>query len=112
MKEDTLYNPEYLTWFHHVHFNTGETVIHHCGGGHVKMNPKLDYTIRDCSCGKHRIDKEIAIGHDIKMKIRKVRFTEKCPDGGWHVESGTTKRKKINETVVLKFEDFLNNKLD
>jgi len=62
--------------------------VHHCGG----LHEGIDFTIKHCSCGKHSIDKETEIGHaadeNLELKDVKVRFTEKCPDGGWHIESG------------------------
>jgi hypothetical protein len=73
-----------LEFFHHIHHENGEHVVHHCGGAHAG----LDYTISHCSCGKHRIDKPKAIGHDFENKERLVVFSGKCPAGGWHVESG------------------------
>ena len=75
-----------LDLFHHIHHDTH--VVHHCGGKHVEMNPKLDYNIGHCSCGKHRIDKQQAVGHDFDINEIKVIFDELCPQGGWHVESG------------------------
>ncbi len=75
-----------LYLFHHIHHKDGKHEVHHCG------NSKVNYKIKHCSCGKHSIDKETAIGHtineDLKLVEVKVRFFEKCPDGGWHVESG------------------------
>lgn len=77
-----------LDLFHHIHHDSDGHVVHHCGGAHVKINPKLNYNIEHCSCGKHRIDKEAAIGHDFNMNEVEVIFEEICPTGGWHVESG------------------------
>lgn len=81
-----------LGLFHHIHHEDGEHRVHHCGGKHREIDPAVDYTIEHCFCGKHRIDKETAIGHatsgDLKPLAVKIRFTEKCPDGGWHLESG------------------------
>lgn len=81
-----------LTLFHHIHHKDGRHEVHHCGGEHIKIDPKVDYIIRHCLCGKHSIDKEIAVGHatgeDLKLKEVKIKFTERCPDGGWHIESG------------------------
>ena len=74
--------------FHHIHHVNGRHVVHHCGGGHKDIDPKLDYTICHCNCHKHSIDKALAIGHDFEMNEVEVRFKEKCPDGGWHIESG------------------------
>lgn len=73
-----------LEMFHHIHHFDGKHEVHHCGGRHKG----LDYTINHCKCGKHSIDKEIAVGHDWEMNEQEVRFVEICPDGGWHVESG------------------------
>ena len=81
-----------LMLFHHIHHENGEHKVHHCGGKHVQFDPAVSYSIEHCSCGKHRIDKETATGHgfdlDGKPPIINVHFTEICPDGGWHVESG------------------------
>lgn len=83
---------EVLSLFHHIHHNNGGHEIHHCGGKHREINPTLDYTIKHCSCGKHTIDKEVAMGHATNGLLKSVEivveFSEKCPDGGWHVESG------------------------
>lgn len=73
-----------LEYFHHIHHVGGEHVVHHCGGNH----PSLDYVIEHCSCGKHRINKQTAVGHDFDYNVTLVTFREECPDGGWHVESG------------------------
>ena len=81
-----------LSLFHHIHHNKNTHEVHHCGGNHVEVNPKLDYTIKHCRCGKHSIDKDKAIGHATGAHLDQievvVKFTENCPDGGWHVESG------------------------
>jgi len=83
---------EILYLFHHIHHKDDTHAVHHCGGEHKKIDPKLDFTIEHCSCGKHRIDRETAIGHttgpNLEKLEMKIHFTEKCPDGGWHVESG------------------------
>lgn len=72
-----------LTLFHHIH-HFPEHEVHHCGGeGHDQP-----YTIRHCRCGKHRIDTLIATGHDFDNQPQTAAFYEKCPEGGWHVESG------------------------
>lgn len=79
--------------FHHIHhLENGEHKVHHCGGEHVKVDPKLDYIIEHCECGKHRISKQSAIGHATDASLRSVevtvQFNEQCPEGGWHIESG------------------------
>lgn len=88
---------EILSLFHHTHHENGEHKVHHCGGKHKKVNPKLDYTIEHCSCGKHAIDKKCAIGHATNEFLESielvVEFTEKCPDGGWHIENGVLIKK-------------------
>ncbi|MFW5853337.1 MAG: hypothetical protein ACOCU8_01730 [Patescibacteria group bacterium] len=86
-------NNEILSLFHHIHHEaSGEHKVHHCGGEHVKINKKLNYSIEHCQCGLHRIDTEIAIGHatdsDLNPFEVKIKFLDKCPDGGWHLESG------------------------
>ena len=70
--------------FHHIHHNNEQHKVHHCGGNHKE----LDYTIEHCKCGKHKIDKQEAIGHDSNNGEVKVKFIENCPEGGWHVEKG------------------------
>ena len=81
-----------LFLFHHIHHDANEHQVHHCGGKHKEIDPKVDYTIGHCACGKHSIDKEIAIGHAVNEQLEpaevKVKFLEKCPQGGWHIESG------------------------
>ena len=73
-----------LAYFHHIHHYESEHEVHHCGGKHRGA----DYTIKHCHCGKHSIDKAKAAGHDFGKKEVLVVFTEECPCGGWHVESG------------------------
>ncbi len=85
--EDVLY------CFHHIHhINDENHKVHHCGGKHVKVDQKVNYEIEHCSCKKHCINKEVAIGHttneDLEIIELKFKFTEKCPYGGWHIESG------------------------
>lgn len=79
-----------LDCFHHIHHKNGSHEVHHCGGEH--NDEKLDYNIRHCACGKHLINKPKAIGHDIENKETEFIFSEECPEGGWHIESG-----KINQ---------------
>ena len=79
-----------LSLFHHIHHEGEDHKVHHCGGDHKGKD--LNYTIEHCSCGKHTIDKETAVGHgtqhgDDLLPVT-VTFKEKCPDGGWHIESG------------------------
>lgn len=77
-----------LTLFHHIHHENGQHKVHHCGGGHAEIDPELNYKIEHCGCGKHKIDKQEAVGHDFEMNKIKVRFTEQCSEGGWHIEGG------------------------
>ncbi|MEK7094548.1 MAG: hypothetical protein AAB886_00370 [Patescibacteria group bacterium] len=81
-----------LGLFHHIHHINGEHKVHHCGGAHIEVDPTVNYTIQHCSCGKHSIDKQRAIGHGADSTFFKtpisVVFTDECPKGGWHVESG------------------------
>ena len=83
---------EITSLFHHIHHNNGKHEVHHCGGQHKKTDPKLDYAIVHCACGKHSINQLIAVGHTVSATFElaelTVRFTEKCPHGGWHIESG------------------------
>lgn len=79
--------------FHHIHhLEHGEHRVHHCGGEHVKVDPKLNYVIAHCGCGKHRITKQRAIGHATDARLQSievaVQFEESCPEGGWHIEGG------------------------
>jgi len=73
-----------LYLFHHIHHFKKEHEVHHCGGRHKGVG----YIIEHCKCGKHRIDKEEANGHDLDENLVKVKFFEKCFEGGWHIESG------------------------
>lgn len=83
---------EILSLFHHIHHTDEAHEVHHCGGAHKEVNPSLDYVIKHCTCGKHSISKEVAIGHTVDKSLElseiKIKFIEKCPSGGWHVESG------------------------
>jgi len=97
---------EIINYFHHIHHMQKKDdelrhEVHHCGGNHVKVNSRLDYTIQHCKCKKHRIDKKKALGHDIDDELVFV-FSEPCPEGGYHVESGIIidilgKDKKIKD---------------
>ena len=74
--------------FHHIHHGPDGHKVHHCGGKHAGV----DFTINHCSCGLHRINKQIATGDTIDEKLKEkkvsIKFTDKCPEGGWHIESG------------------------
>lgn len=87
MNSDSL-----LSLFHHLHHTPKGHKVHHCGGDHVQIDSNLDYTIRHCACGKHRINKKKAVGHATgsKGELIEIRFQfkEVCPEGGWHLESG------------------------
>ena len=63
---------EVLSLFHHIHHNESKHEVHHCGGKHIKINPKLDYIIKHCSCGNHSISKEYAIGHATDKKLKPI----------------------------------------
>lgn len=82
-----------LSLFHHIHHTEdGEHEVHHCGGAHVKVDPEVNYTIKHCPCGKHSINKPKALGHatadDLDLAKVTIQFPERCPNGGWHLESG------------------------
>jgi hypothetical protein len=88
---------EILFLFHHIHHVKNKHEVHHCGGRHSASDEGLDYEIVHCKCGKHSINKEITVGHATSSVIQsikiEVKFMEKCPFGGWHIESGTTLKK-------------------
>ena len=84
-----------LTYFHHIHHYESEHEVHHCGGKHKEPN----YNINHCSCGKHKINKPKAIGHDFDNNEVLVIFTEECPDGGWHIESGYARSSHNTENA-------------
>lgn len=81
-----------LSLFHHIHHQENKHQVHHCGGSHSKINRKLDYNIYHCKCQKHCIDKPVAMGHAISTKGASLElsivFYERCPEGGYHIESG------------------------
>lgn len=83
---------EILFLFHHIHHLKSKHEVHHCGDKHRNVNAKLNYVIRHCPCGKHSINRKQAIGHATTEESQpieiKVKFTERCPQGGWHLESG------------------------
>lgn len=81
-----------LYFFHHIHHLDGKHEVHHCGGQHRD----LSYNIKHCECGKHTINKREVKGHDFNENSVKVKFYEKCPEGGWHIESGKIIKKGIN----------------
>ncbi|MFA5985993.1 MAG: hypothetical protein WC819_01430 [Parcubacteria group bacterium] len=89
-----------LSLFHHIHHEGDVHNVHHCGGKHQAIDPKVNYVIEHCSCGKHAINKQTAIGHATNEFLTPVTcmitFTEKCPDGGWHIESGVVMDAKAN----------------
>ena len=82
---DSKTKEDLLALFHHIHHESHE--VHHCGGKHKGLN----YSIKHCSCNKHNIDRKTAIGHGFELKEVQVEFTEECPEGGWHIESGIIK---------------------
>jgi len=77
-----------LDLFHHGHHQAGEHEWHHCGGRHKRVG----YKIKHCACGLHRIDKQMTIGDTVDEKLTgkkvKIKFTAKCLESGWHIESG------------------------
>lgn len=81
-----------LYLFHHIHHENKKHIVHHCGGQHKNIDKKLDYSIKHCLCRKHSINRKSAFGHNINIdlnnKLVKIAFSEKCPYGGWHIESG------------------------
>ncbi len=84
-----------ISLFHHVHHVRhphGIHRVHHAGGRHAGVEAGLNYKIRHCKCRKHQINKEYAIGYGMNENLEtvevKIRFVEKCREGGWHVESG------------------------
>lgn len=89
-----------LELFHHTHHTSNGHIVHHCGGAHVKINLKLNYIIEHCLCCKHQISKESAIGHDFDMNEIEVIFEERCPYGGWHIESGIMISKDLDENSI------------
>lgn len=80
-----------LAFFHHIHHKNDNHEVHHCGGDHIKINPKLDYIINHCKCNKHKINVKEAIGHDFAGEELLFIFRENCPEGGWHIEGGKIK---------------------
>jgi hypothetical protein len=92
-------DPDIINYFHHIHHiykdddDELEHEVHHCGGDHSNVN--LGYTIRHCRCKKHRIDIKRAIGHDVDSNKVLIVFIEKCPDGGYHVESGVLDKECV-----------------
>lgn len=76
-----------LQYFHHIHHKNNSHKVHHCGGDH----PNSRYQITHCVCGKHSINKKEAIGHDFSKNKVIIKFLEKCPKGGYHIESGKIK---------------------
>jgi len=102
-------DPDIINYFHHIHHKPSydddelEHEVHHCGGDHAKINPeqgfhcsegvikidsRLNYTINHCRCRKHRINTKRSMGHDVDSNEVIITFTERCPEGGYHVESG------------------------
>jgi hypothetical protein len=71
-----------LDYFHHIHHVGDKHEVHHCGGEHEKVNKKLAYEIKHCSCGKHSINKKEAIGHNFDYEEIKFVFAERCPAEG------------------------------
>ena len=97
---------ELLALFHHIHHKDGEHEVHHCGGAHAGV----EYTIRHCQCGKHSIDKQVAVGHAtddqaLQPTEIEIRFVEQCPGGGWHVESGAEAKRAVQKADDLTWEE-------
>ncbi len=44
--------------------------------------------IRHCSCRKHSVDAPHVDGRNWDKEVVRFELHEKCPDGGWHLESG------------------------
>jgi len=90
-----------LSVFHHIHHDNGEHKVHHCGGVHASIDPKLNYNIKHCACGKHSIDTQKAIGHAADEHLNLIElpivFDEKCQHGGWHIESGNIEQQKYEK---------------
>ncbi|MCX6712759.1 MAG: hypothetical protein NTY66_00965, partial [Candidatus Vogelbacteria bacterium] len=61
-----------LYLFHHIHHEPAGHAVHHCGGRHREIDPKVDYSIEHCACGQHSIDKERAIGHATNEQLEPV----------------------------------------
>jgi len=103
-----LWKRALLSIFHHIHHKgDGAEVdheVHHCGGEHAKKDPTVDYQIEHCSCQLHRIDKQSVLGHATKSNLDlltvRIGFTEKCPDGGWHIESGKVSDEKAKASIL------------
>lgn len=81
-----------LYLFHHIHHEGRSHAVHHCGGEHKKIDDEVNYLINHCACGNHSINRNYAIGHGTGENLDtvkvKIKFLEKCPAGGWHIESG------------------------
>lgn len=75
-----------LSLFHHIHHDRNKHEVHHCGEKHAIANPKLNYVIRHCKCGKHSIGKKIALGHatgkNLDLIEIEIKFSERCPYSG------------------------------
>jgi hypothetical protein len=67
-----------LQYFHRVHYH--EHKISHCSFGHL---------LKHCSCGKHSISTNTVATND-----KVLNFSEPCPDGGYHIESGKEDKDK------------------
>jgi mannitol-specific phosphotransferase system IIBC component len=79
-----------LKFFHHVHCDSlGHEVEH--GKGDTKHG---FYTIKHCMCRKHSISNETAIGYDHEDRMAVFDFSESCPFGGYHIESGIENKDK------------------
>jgi len=93
---------EVLALFHHIHHKNGTHEVHHHDGSHLKQDEKNKYEVKHCSCKKHSITTETAVSHMINKDLKPVefliKFSEKCADGGYHIESG----KLISKTQFEK----------
>lgn len=68
-----------IYFFHHFHMETNPPSVEHCGGPHVKIDPRLSYVIYHCPCRKHAITQSPALGHDFKRNEVKMAFHTRCP---------------------------------
>jgi hypothetical protein len=96
------YGTDVPSYFHHVHHETSPPTVEHCGGPHVRIDPRLDYTLEHCACGKHVSDRKCVIGHDEEMREILWYLTEACPSdpSSWHLESGLSFGRFLPGTCV------------
>lgn len=77
-----------LQYFHKVRHSRKKHEVHHYG-------KESGYNVEHCECGKHSCDREL-ITVPAEKNIISIKLNERCPYGGWHLESGEIIKHNIS----------------